>query len=185
MIAGLRLASKTKSVQKLSVQALAKISGYSRATFFRRYGKFYDFAIKAYHQTCFASVLVYEKRLVECRFARSQFVDFTGSFFYGANVCIPNEIVADFWQSAEWSHREFHPHLVQVAAVMAKYLRSNPSTASISFTDEEILEVVFALDMDILMSRLDRRSDFPSERQYKRVQAFLEGFLLMHDQSAN
>ena len=180
LVAGLRLAAKVKSLEKLSVEALAKISGYSRATFFRKYGKFYDFAMKSYQRTCHASVLVYEKKLAEHSLSRSQFVEFSGSILYGANVCIPNEIVVQLWRREEWAHLEFHPHLPLVAATMASYLRNNSATKSIYFSDKELLEAVCALDMDILMSRLASRSEFPSERQYRRIKAFFDGFLMAH-----
>ena len=182
VIAGLRVAAKVKSLDKISITALAKISGYSRATFFRDYGKFHEFAIKSYQQTCYASALVYEKRLAEHDLSRTQFVELSGAILYGANVCIPNEVVARLWQSKDWAHLDFHPHLPQVAAVMTRYLRDNAETASLRFSDQEMLDAVCSLDRDILMSRLEKHSEFPSERQYKRLKAFLHGFILLHEE---
>lgn len=178
-ISGLRLATRYKSIRKISVSAISKLSGYSRATFFRTFGNYQDFALEGYRLTCKASVLVYEDHLRGRAMSRPEFVKFTSAFFYGANICMPTDIVRELWMSRQWSQLEFHPHLPDVARVMGNYLRHNEQTRHILMSDTELLGVVQSLDLDILMARLDERITFPSMHQYRRLGHFLEGALML------
>lgn len=82
-ISGLRLAARYKSIRKLSVSAISKLSGYSRATFFRTFGNYQDFALEGYRLTCKASVLVYEGHLRGRAMSRKEF-GFTAGMLKGA-----------------------------------------------------------------------------------------------------
>jgi len=184
-VAGVRLAVRYKSLRKISVSAISNMSGYSRATFFRNFGKYHDFALEGYGLTCKACVQVFKNKLQGKAMDRSEFVSFTSSFFYGANICVPSDIVRELWTSRQWSQEEFHPHLPYLARIIGQYLRENEQTRDICVSNSDLLGAIKTLDLDILITRMDERSIFPTLDQYRRLSQFLEGFLMLNSSDAN
>lgn len=180
-IAALRLAARSKSLDSLTLAKIINGSGYSRSTFFRLFEGYTSFLLRGYQLLCQLSIKVYAKTLAEREMSLDSFVAHTADILYSGNCSTPNDVVQTIWASSGKDHRQFHPHLAELALVVRMYLSRNPETAHIQLDPDDLLEVLRLLDWDLLQARIDGSGRFPSTAHYWRLRTLLSGYLKERD----
>ena len=178
MIAVWRLGKDLKAGEKITLEAIIKLSGYGRATFFRLFGNKNDFLLEAYQIICSLSVEVYAKYLNQQQLNVAEFSKFTIDIFYGANCCFSKGFHKALWDESTKSHREFHPYLIKLTQIIFLYLTQNSQTKHLKIDVDELDGVLKTLDLDFLHSRLEDDRHWGTPVSYQRIRRMLEGYLL-------
>lgn len=181
LTAALRLGARSKTLKGFNLMEVIEKAGYSRSTFFRLFEGYTGFLLKGYHLTCQLSGKVYARHLEDREMDLDQFCAFTADVFYGANCTIPNEIIQMLWKEHNLTHAEFHPHLADLASIIADYLAKNERTKHLAVDPAELSGVIHNLDLDILTARLEGNPAWGTPHYYQKLRRLLHGYLLTLD----
>jgi AcrR family transcriptional regulator len=177
LVAALRLGAQSKNLDGFSLMQIVNKAGYSRSTFFRLFEGYTGFLLKGYQTMCALSARVFAKHLLQREMTLDEFCKFTADVFYGANCTIPPEICQMLWGEHDLPHAKFHPHLRDVAQVIADYLESNPPTQHLNLGVDELTDLVRDLDLVLLNARLESDPQLGTPRLYMRLRRMLKGYL--------
>ena len=178
LIAAIRLGARSKSLEGFNLLQVVEKAGYSRSTFFRLFEGYTAFLFKGYKLSCLLSIKVYARHLNAQERTLDEFCTFTADVFFGANCTVPNEIVQMLWREHNLPHLEFHPHLSELALVMAPYLAQNPQTQHLKIDFDEFDGVLKSIDLDILTARLEGNPLWGTPFYYNKLRKMLQGYLL-------
>ena len=178
LTAVLRLGAHSKSLDGFNLVQIVEKAGYSRSTFFRLFVGYTSFLFTGYKLSCLLSTKVYARYLTAQERSLDEFCTFTADVFFGANCTVPNEIVQMLWREHNLPHLEFHPHLSELALVMAPYLAQNPQTQHLKIDFDEFDGVLKSFDLDILTARLEGNPLWGTPFYYNKLRKMLQGYLL-------
>lgn len=177
VVAIMRLGANSQTIEKIKLNAVIKLAGYSRSTFFRLFGNHNGFLLDAYQLICLLAINVYAKHLKEQQLNVADFSKFTTDICYGAACTIPREILKVLWCENAISHRKFHPHLSELTSVIFSYLTQNAQTKHLKIDVDELDGVLKTLDLELLHARLEDNSFWGSPLHYKKIKKMLYGYL--------
>ena len=149
LTAAIRLGARSKSLEGFNLMQIVEKAGYSRSTFFRLFEGYTAFLFTGYKISCLLSTKVYARHLVAQERALDEFCTFTADVLIETNCTIPNEIVQMLWREHKLPHLAFHPHLSELAPIMAHYLSQNPQTQHLKVDVDELDGVIKCIDLDI------------------------------------
>ena len=178
LIAVLRLGVNSKAINKIKLEAVIKLSGYGRSTFFRLFGNKSGFLLEAYQFTYSLSIEVYAKYLNQQKLNVAEFSKFTVDIFYGANCSVPKGFLKALWDEGTKSHREFHPHLIKLTPIIFSYLTQNAQTKHLKIDVDELDGVLKTLDLEFLHSQLENDRHWGTPVSHQKIRRILGGYLL-------
>ncbi|THD71181.1 hypothetical protein E7681_18380 [Thalassobius vesicularis] len=178
LVAAMRLIARSKSLKGFNLMDLVQKAGYSRSTFFRLFEGYTGFLLKGYQMTCLLSVKVYKKYLSEQELDLDDFCKYTADVFFGANCTIPNEIIQMLYKENNLAHKEFHPHLPEIASIIEEYFSQNQKTQNYKVDQQELVGVLTSLDLVILNARLDDDPLWGTSFYYNKLKKILKGYFL-------
>lgn len=178
LTAVLRLGAQSQNIKGFNLMDVITKAGYSRSTFFRLFEGYSSFLLRGYQLTCELSVKVYAQHLKTQKMDMHQFCNYTATVFFGANCCIPPEVIRMLWSEHNLTHAEFHPHLGLATSTIAEYLVRNNQTTHLATDPIELDGVIHNLDLDMLNARLDNNPAWGTPVYYNKLRRMLYGYLL-------
>ena len=164
--------------RRVSVKEIYETAGYSKSTFHRIFDSFPRYQLKLYQFLCQSAVEVYRERLNLAARTPEEFCRFTKNVVYSSHLSVPSNLLRKIYQlNAPISPSDFHPHLDIMAEVMHDYIRAHLSLGYRRLTFSSFRELIRTLDYDILASKLDQPSTFPSAEQADRLERLLLAYV--------
>jgi len=179
---GIRLALRHRKLQSVSTAAVAKLSGFSRSTFFRNFPNLDDFFDKSFFLVNASSAKVYNKYVNQRDVALDEHCEILMSLWYGAYLAYPADILSMMWEKFNYFDiRTKRPYLESLAIQLMVNLSMNSSTKNLDVNLRELQDILYMIDNNIVYKLVKSDNDFPSTRHYKYVYGLIYEFLLSCD----
>ena len=175
----IRLALRHRKLQSVSTAAVAKLSGFSRSTLFRHFPKLDDFFDKSFFLVNSSSVKVYNKYVNQRDIALDEHCEVLMSLWYGAYLAYPANILSTMWEKFNYFDiRTERPYLEDLSIQLMVNLSMSSSTKNLDVNLQELRDVLYMIDNNLVYKLVKSGEDFPSTRHYKYVYDLLYQFLL-------
>lgn len=175
--AGIRIYASAMG-RRVSMREIYETAGYSKSTFHRIFDSFPRYQLKLYQFLCQSAIEVYRQKLNEKARTPEEFCSFTKNIVYSSHVTVPSGLLRRIYNlNAPISPTEFHPHVDVMAEVMFDYMRKHQALGYRRVSFQSLRQLIRTLDYDILASKLDQPTSFPSVEQAERLERLLFAYI--------
>lgn len=174
LIAGVKVGLRYK---KISANAVALMSGYSKSTFFRLFPNVDHFTEQGFFLVNSLIIKIYEKHVYSSELTLEGHVDLILTLCVGAYAVYPADILKRMSEKHNGDIVKIHPHTPRLAEAIIKGLHHQAATRDLAIEYQSLIDLLFMLDDNLMRTALQCDGTLLKPTYFDFLYKVLHGFL--------